>query len=178
MAIPLFFFEWFYVVLAFLFVLLIESIIINFFLKQGLKTTIKLVFLANLVTTIVGYFIQGIIRLIILVLFFFGIIIINPNFNYDVNPIILGLLSGVTPEKGGGTFEFTTEVIASIITSIVFSFIISVIVERKLLVKMMNSEKDKKLISKAIIIANFVSYIFLSAWIYFWFSRMNFFQNL
>lgn len=173
-AIPLFFFEWFYVILAFIFVMFIESIVINLFLNQGFKMTIKLVFLVNIVTTILGYFVQGITRLIILMLLFYGIIIINPEFDFYVNPFIVGVLSGVTPEKGSGSFVFTTEIIISIITSIVFAFTISVIVERKLLIAMMNSEKNKKLISKAIIIGNIVSYLFLSAWIVFWFSRMSF----
>lgn len=174
MAIPLFFIEWVYVILAFLFVLIIESFVINFILKQGFKTTIKLVFLANLVTTVIGYFVQGIIRLTILILIFFGIIIINPEFDYDVNPIIVGILSGVTPEKGGGDFEFSTEIIISIITSIVFAFIISVFVERKLILKTLPIGVNKNLASKAIIIGNIISYIFLTTWIFFWFSRMNF----
>lgn len=174
MAIPLFFIEWVYVILAFLFVLIIESFVINFFLKQGFKTTIKLVFLANLVTTVIGYFVQGIIRLTILILIFFGIIIINPEFDYDVNPIIVGILSGVTPEKGGGNFEFSTEIIISIITSIVFAFIISVFVERKLILKTLPNGVNKNLASKAIIIGNIISYIFLTTWIFFWFSKMNF----
>ena len=61
--------------------------------------------------------------------------------------------------------EFSTDVIATIATSIILTFTLSVIIERKIILKNIDSTVDKSLDSKAVILENIVSYTFLTIWI-------------
>ena len=73
MVLPLIFWEWWYVVLAFIFVVLLEAYVVKLFVKDEYKRLFKILFKANLITSIGGYLLQGILRLI------FGVILYNNN---------------------------------------------------------------------------------------------------
>ncbi|MBV6483826.1 MAG: hypothetical protein KFKLKKLM_00283 [Flavobacteriales bacterium] len=174
MALPLFFIEWWFVWIAFVFIIIIETYIVHLFLKKGLVKTFKLLFLANLLTTIIGYLSQGIVRVIFSVLFFILSFRFKVLEDVIMHPVIQGVFAGVVPEKGGGKTEFTLDVIIAISTSILITFLISLIVERRILISKLEMEFEKKLISKAIIIANLISYILLSIWIFYGYSILSF----
>ena len=174
MAIPLFFIEWWFVVLATIFVVILESSIVNQYLKVGFKKIFKILLNANIKTTVLGYLVQGFFRLILGLLIFIPVSKFELNDEFLKHPIVLGLLGGVSPEKGGGFPEITLEVIITIITSVILTFTISVIFERQILIKKINLERDKRVVSKAIVIANIISYSFLTIWIFYSYSRTRF----
>ena len=174
MALPLCFIEWWFVRIALIFIIIIETYIVHLFLKKEIVRTFKILFLANLLTTIIGYLTQGIIRVFLATAFFFLSLRFKMLDDVIMHPVIQGVFAGVVPVKGGGKSEFTPDVIIAILTSIFLTFLISLIVERKILISKLGMEFEKKLISKAIIIANIISYILLSIWIFYGYSTLSF----
>jgi hypothetical protein len=174
MAIPLFFIEWWFVMIAFIFIALIESFIVNFFIKKGYRKLFKILLIANLLTTLLGYLLQGIARTIITIILWVIGLKYESFGNLLENPIIEGIIGGVTPQKGGGTPDFTLDVIFAIATSILITFTLSVVIERKILIKHLGSEFERSLITKSILIANIVSYTLLTIWIFYGYSTMSF----
>ena len=121
--------------------------------------TIEILFKANLITTIGGYLLQGILRLII------GMILyITTEQYFEPYPVLVGILGNVGIGKAYMP-ELSTDVIATIATSIILTFTLSVIIERKIILKNIDSLVDKSLASKGIIIANIISYTLLTIWI-------------
>lgn len=133
MALPLFFIEWWFVWIALIFIIIIETYIVHLFLKKEIVRTFKILFLANLLTTIIGYLTQGIIRVFLATAFFFLSLRFKMLDDVIMHPVIQGVFAGVVPVKGGGKSEFTPDVIIAILTSIFLTFLISLIVERKFL---------------------------------------------
>tara|TARA_B100000809_G_C14844983_1_gene426167 strand:+ start:77 stop:604 length:528 start_codon:yes stop_codon:yes gene_type:complete len=175
MAIPMLFIEWWFVILATLFVIIIESAIVNYYLKLELKKTITILFKANLLTTIVGYLAQGVARIILGIIFMIPMFISNFKIDYiSGKPIIEGLFATVSPIKGGGHPEFTSAVITNILTSMLITFALSVIIERKFLISRLENKDQIKLASKSIIIANIISYSILTIWVFYSYSKMEF----
>ena len=110
---PFFFFELKYVFIALVFVILIETFIVKHFIKQEFGFLFKVLVFANIATTIFGYFIQGILRLIITVLF-------------DIqskNPIVVGL-TGNIGMKSVWTPKDNLPVLISVITSTLLALLL------------------------------------------------------
>jgi len=167
MILPLVFWEWWYVVLAFIFVVLLETYVVNIFIKDEYKRIFKILFKANLITTIGGYILQGILRLII------GMILyITTEQYFESYPVIRGILGNVGIGKEYIP-EFTTDVIATIATSIILTFTLSVIIERRIVLKNIDKLIDKSLVSKAVILANIISYTLLTIWICYNYLRID-----
>ena len=109
MVLPLIFWEWWYVMLAFIFVVLLEAFIMKIFIKTEYNKLLKILFKANLITTIGGYLLQGILRLII------GMIIyITTDQYFEFYPVIVGVLGNVAIGKNYMP-EFSTDVIACLL---------------------------------------------------------------
>lgn len=157
--IPYLFFEIFSILLAFIFVVIIETLIINKYLKIGLVKTFKVCYEANFLTTIIGYFLQGLLRIII------GYTIISFSDKLEDNSIFRGLFGnvGIAQEVYK---DINIVVLTTIITSTVLALIISILFENYYFKISLKSQVDKNLISKPVIIANLLSYIILAIWIY------------
>lgn len=160
---PFLFFEIFSILLAFIFIVIIETLIINKYLKIGLVETFKACFEGNFLTTLIGYFLQGLLRIII------GFTIFSITDKLNNNPILNGIFGNVgIPEIAYKDIEI--EVLSTIITSTFFALIISILFEIYYFKIRMNSQVDKALISKSIIISNIVSYTLLPIWIYMYYQ--------
>lgn len=156
MVLPILFFELWNVLLAFVFIVIIETFIINKIVKGNFKSLFIFVLLGNLFSTLLGYFAQGVIRLLLTML------LVSNNINYKT-PIVDGLLGNVgISEKT----KFAPELIISILTSIIITFLLSVLIEKKVLIKYTERRFESKLISKAVVRANIVSYLLLTIWLF------------
>lgn len=168
-VLPFIFWEWYYVLIAFIAVFILETVILKFFINETYARLLKLLFVANIITTIGGYLLQGILRLIL------GLILYAITEQYfEEHPIIIGILGNVNTVKV--TPGITIEVLTAIITSITLSFSLSVIIERKFLLKKVNSS-NKNLISKGVITANIVSYLLLTIWLFYGYISTPVFHN-
>jgi hypothetical protein len=152
---PFLFFELKYVLISLIFVVLIETFIVKFFIQQKFGFLFQVLIFANISTTLIGYFLQGVFRIILTILF-------NIQSN---NPIIRGL-TGNFGLKKHWTSEDNTSVIISIATSIMIAIFLSIYVERKVLINMYEGKVEEARISKGIKYANIVSYTLLFFWIY------------
>jgi hypothetical protein len=157
---PFLFFEIYSILIAFIFVVIIETLIINQYLKIRFVDTFKVCFKANLWTTIIGYFLQGLLR------FFIGLIIFLLTNKLNDNSFFQGFFGNVGITKQVYK-DIDIKVLTTIFTSSVFALIISIFFEKRIFVKKFELQLDKTLITKSVIIANIVSYVFLTVWIYF-----------
>jgi hypothetical protein len=94
MAIPLIFFEWWNVLLAFIFIVLLETFIVKFYIKENYNKLFLILFKANLITTLAGYLVQGVLRMVSLMLIFK----ITNQF-FESYPILSGILENVAIDK-------------------------------------------------------------------------------
>jgi len=159
MVLPLILWEWWYVLLAFIIIVFIETYIVKFYTKVDFLKLFNIFIVANLITTIGGYLAQGILRVII-----GGFLYTVPKVNFDSYPVVEGILGNVAIGKEYIP-KFTTEVISTIATSIIITFTLSVIIERKYVLKNIKPSIDISLTSKGVIVANVISYTLLTIWI-------------
>ena len=157
---PFLFFEIYSIIIAFIFVIAIETLIIKQYLKVRIVDIIKVCVKANLWTTIVGYSLQGLLRFLI------GIIIFLLTDKLNDNSFFQGLFGNVGIAKQVYK-DIDIKVLTTISTSLFFALIISIFFERKIFLKYFELQVDKILIKKSVLVANIVSYTFLAAWIYF-----------
>jgi hypothetical protein len=153
---PFFFFELKYVLIALVFVVLIETFIVKHFIKQGFGFLFQTLIFANIATTLFGYFLQGALRMVITLLF---------NIQ-SKNPIVAGLTGNIGVESGW-TATDNLSVLVSIVTSILIALLLSIYCEKKILVRMYEGKVEETGISKGVRFANIVSYSLLFVWIYF-----------
>lgn len=81
-VLPLFFYEWWYILVSFAFVVIIESLIFSFLFKTSFKLIWHDVFIMNIFSTLGGFMIQGIIRLGL------GISLFSYLDSYDYFPVL------------------------------------------------------------------------------------------
>ncbi|MCW3105550.1 MAG: hypothetical protein JWQ09_56 [Segetibacter sp.] len=162
-ALPFLFFEVWYVLIAFLFVVLIEALIIKIFIKENFIRLFKVLLKANFWTTIVGYGLQGVLRIIIGFIAFASIDKITDNkiFNSIVGNI------GI-PDKS--VHKNSDMITLTLVISMAIALIISIVVERRILIKEFEGMRVKN-ISISVTIANIISYILLFLWVYFSYLR-------
>ncbi|MEN8119451.1 MAG: hypothetical protein ABFS35_03855 [Bacteroidota bacterium] len=152
--IPIIFFELWNVLLAFIFIVFIETLIISLLTKLSFSKLFSVVLIANLITTIIGYLGQGILRMLIF-------IPISGLLGYiKFLDIIGGNLSLESYESKPG---IPYELMINFSLSMIFAFIISVYFEKKHIDREFND--DEKITVKPILIANIISYVLLFFWI-------------
>jgi hypothetical protein len=166
-VLPFLFFEIWYVFLAFFFIVLIETLVVRLFLKENLVRLFKVLLKANFWTTIVGYIIQGLIRI------FIGFIAIMSNLHSADNEIFNGLVGNVGLGSRKLTSQLDKSTLVALWTSIIIALSISIILERKILIRELNKDIRVRNITFSITIANVVSYCFLFIWIYFNYLRFQ-----
>ncbi|MCQ4140875.1 hypothetical protein [Chryseobacterium sp. EO14] len=158
-VLPLFFYEWWYILVSFAFVVIIESLIFSFLFKTSFKLIWHDVFIMNIFSTLGGFMIQGIIRLGL------GISLFSYLDSYDyflVLDIIFGNVKHPVHSK------VTSEIIFDLAISILITYIMSIFMEYSSVRRnkvLIHVEKSK--IFKGIIIANLVSYSLLSIWMFY-----------
>ncbi len=156
MILPMLFFEVFYVFLAFIPIVIIETAIISFVLKEKFTKLVLVVALANFITTIVGYVVQGFARFSLLAI---------PGYYSPDNPI----LQGISGNVGANYYEYKKglplEVMVEFITSFVICFFLSVYVENIIVRKFIQDPQKKKKVYSAVFLANLASYALLFVWL-------------
>lgn len=166
-ALPLIFAEVWSVALAFFVVVLIEAWIIKNIIKVDFSEIIGKIIYVNFLTTIVGYFLQGIGRIIILSL----ALKLDMTFK---NQYVQGL-AGNVGSTHTGIFDIVP--IASAVeigASFIIAFILSVVIETRSLKRKYDGNKDiQRLIPSATLKANIASYTLLLIWV-FYYVKSNF----
>jgi len=159
--IPFLFFEYSLVIIGFIAIVIIETLIFAFIAKQKLKDSLIIITIANSYSTICGYIVIGLTRLIVfgLILLMFGEQLKNTRIiNFlETNPIIVGL----TGNMGMDYYKYHTglpiEILVNFLTQFILALIVSIYIEKKVIKKKMSDFR----IGKAVIWANVGSYIFL-----------------
>lgn len=156
---PFIFFEVYSILLAFIFVVVIETLLIKQYLTIGLVQIFKVCLEANFWTTIIGYFLQGLLR------FIMGLTLFLLTDKLNDNSFFRALFENVGIAKQVYK-DINIEVLTTIITSTVIALIISIFIENRIFKSKLKSQADKTVINKSILIANLVSYMFLAVWIF------------
>ena len=154
---PFLFFELWYVFSAFLLVVLLETLVVKYFLKQKFLSLFKILLEGNFVTTLGGYFFQGLIRFILGMVVF---AVVGDAADFTVWDAVVGNISFSKHHPNEMLVLLTVSI------SIVTCFVLSIIIERKMLKDRLGSVVPPQLIVKSIVLANTFSYIVLAAWIY------------
>lgn len=163
MAIPIFIFEWWNVLLAFVLIVYLETYIVSKFIRADFKRIVTSLFEANAYSTLAGYLLQAIARLIIGVLVSVGYILSGNVFNSErLSPVLQGIIGGAMEKTNHDMDVFA---ISSIITGVLFTFVISLIIERKVLIRYFGKDQEIKDIRRGILVANIVSYVLLTGWL-------------
>lgn len=153
---PSFFVELKYVLIALVFVVLIETFIIKHFFNQKFRHLFEVLLFANISTTLIGYFLQAVARL------FLAFILTGEN----TNPFLLGLSGniGVISEWGA---DPNLTIFVSILTSVLICLFLSIYVERRIVLSRFEGDVPVDQVRKGVLYANIVSYFLLFFWIYF-----------
>ncbi|WP_326982475.1 hypothetical protein VUJ46_20205 [Chryseobacterium sp. MYb264] len=156
-ALPLFFFEWWYILLALVFVVIVETFIFSKFFQIKFKSILHEVLIMNIVSTLGGFFLQGLIRVIV------GISLFTHFKNYSKYPLLNIICGNVSYPVNS---KITSEIIFDLIISLVIALTISIFMEYHSIKrnKIFNNLKKPKIL-KGVIIANIISYVLLSIWI-------------
>lgn len=158
-ALPLFFYEWWYILIALLFIVTVEAFIFSKFFRINFKLIWYDVLIMNIFSTLGGFFIQGIIRIAL------GISLFSYFENYSKFPvfdIIFGNIEYPIHSK------ITAEIIFDLIISLLITFTISIFMEYYSIKKnkFFGDFKHNKIL-KGVIIVNLASYALLSIWIFY-----------
>jgi len=154
-VLPFLFFELWYVLIALIFVVLIETIILRFYIKEKWIGLFLIVLKANFWTTVVGYLAQGLIRIII------GFVVFAANQNLSENKLFDSLVGNI-----GLGYKINKYILINLFTSIILALVISIVVERRILIKELDKDFGIRKITIGVTIANVVSYCLLFIWIY------------
>lgn len=158
-VLPLFFYEWWYLLVALIFVVAIESFIFSKFFRVKLKLIWHDVLIMNIFSTLGGFFIQGTIRMTL------GILLFSNFKNYSkfqVLDIIFGNVEYPIHSK------ITPEIILDLIISLLITLTISIFLEYYSIKKnKIFGDYKKNKIFKGVIIANLISYTLLIIWIFY-----------
>lgn len=165
---PFLFFEIYSILIGFIFIVIIETLIIKYYLKLQTVEIFSVCLKANFFTTIIGYFLQGLLRFLILVILTFV-----TNSFYD-NTYVQGFFGNVGIAKHIYK-DIDIKILTTIITSTFFALVISIFYENKIFAKKIGHILDKSIIKKAILIANILSYACLAIWIYY--NYQNYIDN-
>ena len=158
-VLPLFFYEWWYILIALIFVVTIEAFIFSKFFRINLKLIWHDVLIMNIFSTLGGFFIQGIIRLAL------GISLFSNFENYSKFPILDIIFGNIEYPIHS---KITNEIVLDLIISLLITLSISIFMEYYSIKnnKVFGNYKNNK-IFKGVIIANLISYTLLSSWVFY-----------
>lgn len=148
-------------IIAFIGVVILEAWIINKIIKQDFKSVLRKTVFVNFLTTIVGYFLQGILRLIILSFTPHSDIIWK-------NPYVAGVLGNVgSTHSPMRLFEIVPiATMVEVLTSFLITFFLSVVIETWSLKRSYaENEEVQKVVPIATLKANIASYLVLFVWV-------------
>lgn len=158
-VLPLFFFEWWYILLALVFVVIIEAFILSKFFTIKFKLIWYEILMMNIFSTLGGFFIQGTVRLIL------GLSLFTHFENYSKFPLLDAIWGNVAYPVHS---KITTEIIFDLIISLLITLNTSIFMEYHSIKrnKIFNDLKKPKIL-KGVIITNIISYVLLSIWIFY-----------
>lgn len=158
-VLPLFFYEWWYILIAFIFVVTIEAFIFSKFFRINFRLIWHDVLIMNICSTLGGFFIQGIIRIGL------GLTLFLNVENYSKFPVLDIIFGNVGYPINS---KITTEIIFDLIISLLITLIISIFMEYDSIKnnKVLGDFKNNK-IFKGVIITNLISYTLLTIWIFY-----------
>jgi hypothetical protein len=158
-VLPLFFYEWWYILIAFVCVVTVEAFIFSKFFRVNFKLIWQDVLIMNIFSTLGGFFIQGVIRVAL------GLSLFSYVENYSKFPVLDIIFGNVGYPINS---KITTEIIFDLIISLLITLIISIFMEYYSIKKNKifgNFKKNK--IFKGVIITNLISYTLLTVWIFY-----------
>ncbi len=151
-VLPIFLFEAWYILFALVIVVVIEAFIVSKTLKLTFVKSFNYLLFVNIVTSLFGFLLQGILRMIILMTL------------TDGNSKILNILLG---NFGASESNFKSDIIIELFISLIITCGLSVYIEYKSLKRILKQTIPKNTIFKNILIANSVSYILIFAYLIF-----------
>lgn len=158
LIIPFLAWELFHVILIVLVIAAVEAIVLSRILQVRRWRFWRAAFFMNLVTTLIGYAIQGIGRFLSLV------VILNhlPN-TLAYSPFMDGLMGnfGVGAERPLVTF------VINLVTSLLLAFILSTGIEYLVLRDVLRLAVGDRPLGRAVVLANLASYGLLLIWLFF-----------
>ncbi|MDV7697685.1 hypothetical protein N6B72_12215 [Chryseobacterium soli] len=158
-VLPLFFFEWWYILIAFVAVIIVETFILSKFFRIKFKFIWHEVLIMNIFSTLGGFLIQGIIRLLL------GISIFNNFENYSEFPLLDIIFGNVAYPVNS---KITNEIIFDLIISLLITLAISIFMEYYSIKRnKIFNDLEKHKILKGVVIVNATSYILLSIWLFY-----------
>lgn len=167
-VLPLIFVEVWSVFLAFIAIVIIETLVIKTILKERFEDVIKKIICVNFLTTVIGYLVQGIVRLMALLLALPSILPRDIHHILWDNEFVAGFFGNVGSTNIPSRL-FETEFLSTVVdiaTSFIITFIISVVVETRSLRKAYDgNEKIQRLVPSAVLQANIISYFVLLMWV-------------
>jgi len=161
-GLPMIFISYPLMLAAFLPVVFVESFVISKFTKLPLKESIGPLFIANLATTVVGFPISwGL-------LLGFELLTTGGSCGPGFDNLALGILTIILESAWlcpRGDVNYGEIIVPlALIVSFIVAFFLSVIVEKLILVKVIDGVEKKKL-KRSVWIANSVSYLFLTVYV-------------
>ncbi len=168
MVLPLIFVEVWSVFLAFIAIVIIETLVIKTILMERFEDVIKKIICVNFLTTVIRYLVQGIVRLMALLLALPSILPRDIHHILWDNEFVAGFFGNVGSTNIPSRL-FETEFLSTVVdiaTSFIITFIISVVVETRSLRKAYDgNEKIQRLVPSAVLQANIISYFVLLMWV-------------
>ncbi len=119
-VLPLFFYEWWYILIALVFVVIVEAFIFSKFFRVNFKLIWHDVLIMNICSTLGGFFIQGVIRVAL------GLSLFSYVENYSKFPVLDIIFGNVGYPINS---KITTEIIFDLIISLLITLIISIFME-------------------------------------------------
>ena len=152
---PSFFVELKYVLIALIFVVLIETLIVKYFFNQKFRHLFEVLLFANISTTLIGYFLQAVARLILTF-----VLTIESD-----NPYLKGFSGniGIISEWNA---DVNLSIFISILTSTLICLSLSIYFERRIVLNRFEGDVPVDKVRKGVFYANTASYFLLFFWIY------------
>ena len=144
-VLPMFLFEAQLILIGLVAVVIIEAIIISKILKIDFWYSLKNTLIVNIVTTLFGFILQGILKLI------FGMLITDGENSF------MNILWGNVGYSDKYS-NFTIIVIGDLIVSLIITCSLSIFIEYKHMKQIIKKGKPEKLIFKSVLVANLCSY--------------------
>ena len=161
-GLPMIFISYPMMLAAFLPVVFIESYLLSIFIKFPFNKTVGPVFIANLATTVVGFPISW------ALLLGFELLTTGGSCGPGFDNLALGVLTVILESAWLCPWENVNYgkmiIPLALIVSFVVAFFLSVLVEKLILIKVIDGVEKKKL-KRAVWIANAVSYLFLTVYV-------------
>lgn len=158
-VLPLFFYEWWYILIALVFVVILEAFIFSKFFQVNFKLIWHDVLIMNICSTLGGFFIQGVIRVAL------GLSLFSYVENYSKFPVLDIIFGNVGYPINS---KITPEIIFDLIISLLITLIISIFMEYYSIKKnKVFGDFKKNKIFKGVIITNLISYTLLTVWIFY-----------